>query len=281
MGNAPCKPPALSLARLMQQNVTVLATDLDGTLIPSLEEPTQVAALIDLSELIQESGLKLLFVTGRSFSLTTNAITEFGLPTPDAILCDVGSCLMERDGNQEFQISPVYQAAMNDKLQGWTNTRICESVRSAGLPLELQDATRQTGAKCSFYFDSARFSEVEHQAARWISDQQAPLQMVISVDPIDSRGLLDLLPQGVNKAFGLHWWRERNSVKPRQIAFAGDSGNDTAAMISGVRSIVVANAAESLVQAAKAHHGESDDLIVTKRPATSGVLEGLRHFMAR
>ncbi|WP_186775817.1 HAD-IIB family hydrolase [Rubripirellula tenax] len=263
----------------MKVPIAVLATDLDGTLIPNLDESLEVEALSKLSTLIVDAGLKLLFVTGRSYSLTIDAIEQFRLPPPDAILCDVGSCLMERAGDQGYGISEVYQAAMTNNLQGWTHARICEGVRSAGLPLELQDATRQTNAKCSFYFDGPDLSLIEKRTSEWIADQGAPLQMVISVDPIDSRGLLDLLPKGVNKAFGLHWWRESQGFDHKQIVFAGDSGNDTAAMVSGVRSIVVANAADSLIQAARHHHRDSGDLVLAKRNATCGVLDGLRHFL--
>ncbi len=266
---------------MMTLPLAALATDLDGTLIPNLDEPSQTEALLELRVLIEEFNLRLLFVTGRSFSLTTEAIEEFKLPTPDAILCDVGSCLMERFGDSQFRMCTVYESVVTANLRGWTHERICESVRGAGLPLELQGPSRQTNAKCSFYFDGSDYSLVEKQVGWWISDQNAPLQMVISVDPIDTRGLLDLLPQGVNKAFGLHWWREKQGFHPQEIAFAGDSGNDTDAMISGVRCIVVANAADSLIQAAKQHHRNSDDLVIAKRPATCGVLEGVRHFIDR
>ncbi|TWT53695.1 Mannosylfructose-phosphate phosphatase [Rubripirellula amarantea] len=265
----------------MNLPIAALATDLDGTLIPNLDEPSEVEALQELSSLIQESGLKLLFVTGRSFSLTQNAIEAFQLPSPDAILCDVGSCLMERTSDRDFRISSVYEAAMTEKLRDWSHTKICESVETAGLPLELQDSSRQTHAKCSFYFDGQRIQEVEDRTRRWILDHDVPVQMVISVDPIDSRGLLDLLPVGVNKAFALHWWQLRSGLDLRQIVFAGDSGNDTAAMTSGVRSIVVANAADSLIKAATDFHGQSEDLVITERRATCGVLDGLRHFIAR
>ncbi len=237
----------------------------------------QLDALAELTRLIRDRGLDLVFVTGRSFSLSMSAIEEFDLPIPNAILCDVGSCLMDRIGD-EFAVNPSYQREVSEKLGDWTHAKICDHVRSASLPLELQDMALQTGVKCSFNFDGPQIADIEVQANRWIAQQRAPLQMVISIDPINGVGLLDFLPVGVDKAFGLHWWIDQKRLSPRRVVFAGDSGNDTAAMTSGVCSIVVANAADSLVQAAKGYHQDSPFLWIATQPATCGVLEGLRYF---
>ena len=103
------------------------------------------------------------------------------------------------------------------------------------------------------------------------------------VDPFTGEGLIDFLPQGVSKDYALRWWVEHTGRDEQTILFAGDSGNDLAALTAGYRSIVVANADESVAQAVSDAHqnaGWEDRLFLAQKPATSGVLEGLRHFQA-
>ena len=72
----------------------LLASDLDGTLIP-LERDAQrlreVAELVDAFE--ASEGLLLAYVTGRHLSLAQAGIEEIGLPSPDWFVCDVGTRL--------------------------------------------------------------------------------------------------------------------------------------------------------------------------------------------
>ncbi len=66
--------------------------------------------------------------------------------------------------------------------------------------------------------------------------------------------------------------------------FAGDSGNDLAALSAGYRSIVVGNASKSVVEEVTAAHraaGWQDRLFLASRPATSGVLQGFRYFHSK
>ena len=70
-------------------------------------------------------------------------------------------------------------------------------------------------------------------------------------------------------------------VKPESLVFAGDSGNDLAALIAGYRTIVVANADRRLAQQVQDAHraaGWKDRLHLARGRATSGVLEGCRRF---
>ena len=109
----------------------------------------------------------------------------------------------------------------------------------------------------------------------------APYSMIHSVDPFNGDGLIDLLPQDVSKAHALSWWVEHVGVAPGGIVFAGDSGNDLAALSAGYQAIVVGNADRSVAQQAQEAHesaGFSDRLYLAEAPATSGVLEGCRWY---
>ena len=102
-----------------------------------------------------------------------------------------------------------------------------------------------------------------------------------SLDPFSNCGLLDVMPAGVSKAYALIWLSTHADFSPDEVIYSGDSGNDYAALVSGFRAIVVANGSEGLAQKVSAALGErriSERLYLAKQTATSGVLEGCRHF---
>jgi hydroxymethylpyrimidine pyrophosphatase-like HAD family hydrolase len=95
--------------------------------------------------------------------------------------------------------------------------------------------------------------------------------------------LIDLLPDGVSKAYSLAWWVESRGEPCESIIYAGDSGNDYAALTAGYQSILVGNADRTLAKKVSdfhQSHGWNDRLFLATQAATSGVLEGFRHFAA-
>ena len=89
------------------------------------------------------------------------------------------------------------------------------------------------------------------------------------------------MPFGVTKAFALSWWCEQNRCDRSEVIFAGDSGNDTAALVGGYRAIVVGNASRKLaaeVTRAHAEAGWTDRLCLATGTSTAGVVEGMRWF---
>jgi len=261
--------------------IEAFATDLDGTLIPLDEASKHFDALREIESIVDEHRLRMLFVTGRSFELTQQALKTYRLPTPDAILCDVGTRLMFRTADGEYQHSDEFHNHLVDLRGTWTNRRIREEVKRRDLPVTPQAEENHTEVKCSFDFNADRFDEVQRRVSDWISSDNVPLKMTISVDPFTGGGLLDLLPSGADKAFGLNWWGQSQGLDSQSVIFAGDSGNDTAAITGGPLAIVVGNAAESLVRAAREHHQGRKTLFLADCTATEGVLQGLRFFLER
>jgi phosphoserine phosphatase len=93
--------------------------------------------------------------------------------------------------------------------------------------------------------------------------------------------LLDVLPRGVNKASGLRWWAQFQQRELDQIVYAGDSGNDLAALTDHFRAILVGNADRQLARQIHEHHaqqGSLSRLYLARGHATQGVLEGCLFF---
>ncbi|WP_182867327.1 HAD-IIB family hydrolase [Stieleria mannarensis] len=263
------------------RTVTTLATDLDGTLIPVRQTPEQHAAVKHLGSLVVEHSLQLIFVTGRSFELTFDAMTQFDLPHPASILCDVGSTMWHRSDDGSYQQDLDYQQALLDRMGGWTNagiqTALCERVEW----LTPQSPKQQTPLKCSFDFPHDAVVAVREQVAAWITEFDCPLAYTISRDPDTGEGLMDILPVDVNKGSAIQWWASRRSIDPASIVFAGDSGNDTAAMTRGFRAVLVGNADEQLRAETRDAMAGQQMLYLADGHGPEGVRDGLMYHLER
>jgi len=262
--------------------IAVLATDLDGTLIPLEEHPQNFSDLQFLCEKINHSGLKLVYVTGRHQASVEDAIRTFQLPCPDWLICDVGTTLLRATGGtQKFEIVTEYREHLNSKVNALPQAELEQTLRSVP-QLRRQESEKQGEFKLSYYTQRSDLEQASTQIKQVLRQLRAPYSVISSVDPFNGEGLIDLLPQGVSKAYALQWWGKWINQHFDSILFAGDSGNDLAALTAGFRAIVVKNASSELVDQICQYHqqrGWSDRLFLASQPATSGVLEGLHFYL--
>lgn len=258
---------------------SVLATDLDGTLIPLADNEQNRADLQALTLALRAKDVTLAFVTGRHLEIVVQAIAEHDLPVPDWIICDVGTTIYQQAGSQWEEV-----ADYRDHLAS-----LCAALPTTALQLTLadiegltlQEEPKQGRFKLSYYVDQHQLDPIANVVAERLARQDAPWSLISSVDPFTQDGLIDLLPRDVSKAHAIEWWRRHCGFEPEQVVFAGDSGNDRAALIAGYRAIIVSNAPPSLVESVQQHHaaqGWTDRLHLSATPATSGVLEGCGAF---
>lgn len=261
-------------------NTRVLATDLDGTLIPLDGNERNASDLVTLAAQLRASDVKLVFVTGRHFVSVQAAINQDRLPTPDWIICDVGTTIYERHAVDKF----VQLHAYGEHLAAATTELSIDELRSrltAVDRLRLQEPEKQGPFKLSYYANANELDVLQAEIARLLAAGAAPYSIIHSVDPFNGDGLIDLLPRGVSKAYALSWWSRHVDIAHEQIIYAGDSGNDLAAFTAGYRTIVVGNADCALREQVRDAHqqaGWHDRLFVAEEHATSGVLAGCRRF---
>jgi len=258
----------------------LLASDLDGTLIPLEPTPGYSREIDRFARVMASSGdVQLAYVTGRHYSLAIEGIREQGLPLPDHLACDVGTSVHTRDGDG-FEVDPDYRRWMSRCLGGRTAQAFAGVVDD--LPhLVLQEEEKQAEFKRSYYL---RSDAVPDETVSMVQDRldRAGLDcsLVISEDPVTRMGLLDLLPPGVTKKTSLDYFRAKTGLAIDRIAFAGDSGNDVAALISGIRGIVVGNAPEPVkerVRREAARAGRLDTVYFAENDLVAGVIEGCCH----
>ena len=260
--------------------IKVLATDLDGTLIPLSGNEANRTDLQTLQLQLQRQNVMLVFVTGRSFSLVEQAIQESCLPTPGWMICDVGTSILKATAGGSFEIVSEYANHLA------TLTKACpvfelidHMIDRPGL--RLQEPEKQGAFKLSVYTDGEALDEQSQTLQTWINKNRLPYAIISSHDPESQLGLIDLLPIGVSKAYALNWWATEHHVRQLDIAFAGDSGNDLAALTAGYRTILVSNAHPGIAEEVRRFYSKADRierLFRCSQPASSGVLEGLLHF---
>ncbi|HUP53639.1 MAG TPA: HAD-IIB family hydrolase [Longimicrobiales bacterium] len=257
----------------------LLACDLDGTLIP----PAELAGDGGIAELrralAERTGIAVAYVTGRSRSLALDGIARHELPAPKVLVCDVGTSVFVAEGDA-YVPDPAYRELMLEALDG-AETSHARAVL-AGLPgLALQEDEQQTEFKLSYYVPHDHLGEELAARTRELLEGIGRFNVVHSVDPHARQGLLDVLPAGVAKDVAVRYLHDRFGVHEDDLVYAGDSGNDVAAMLSGFRVIVVGNATDALKERVRtgAHGlGIGERVHFAEASYAAGALEGCRRF---
>jgi len=259
--------------------LNVLATDLDGTLIPLPGNDQNRKDLEKLRKARQEHPFTFVYATGRHFESGSQAVKENDLPVPDWIVCDVGTSIYHKQ-NGGFERFRPYRDHLEEITGGYARDRI-ETLLTEVDGLTLQKAENQQEFKISYECASDDTEALGREISRKLEQADIPYHATTSIDPFLDSGLIDLLPEGTSKAYALTWLSTHAGFHPDSVIFAGDSGNDVAALISGFHAIVVANAPEAVADTVRADLREKkleSHLYCASAEATSGVLEGCIHF---
>ena len=112
--------------------------------------------------------------------------------------------------------------------------------------------------------------------------------LIWSREDAEKRGLLDILPRRANKLEAIRFLTGMVELDESRVVFAGDSGNDLEPLTSGLKAILVKNAASDVHQAVMDHlsrEGKTDCLYRAKGGFggmngnyAAGVVEGVVHF---
>jgi len=231
---------------------TLLATDLDGTLVGD------DTALQELNESLEASinakNLKLVYVTGRSPELFEELRSSKGLIRPDALITAVGSEIYI-DGNRM-----AYWPTINS----WDIPSVTK-VLSEFKVLERQPESEQRDYKISYFYEGSLDS---------ISKIQQKLGSSYEVIYSGNK-YLDILPAGINKGSAIEFLYNYWQVPMTSVIACGDSENDIA-MLSRYKAIVVGNANERLREWCS--DNKNLDIYQAKGSYALGIIEGLKHF---
>jgi len=265
----------------------LLASDLDRTLVPNGAAEESPAARPLLAALVAELDLVLAYVTGRRLELVEDALRDYELPRPDFVLADVGSTLYER-GASGWVASRPWSEYLAEDWQGRESGDLAPLL-AADAELELQEPAAQRPHKLSFYAPLG--ADVDVLLARTraaLARAGAHCAVVYSVDEAAAVGLVDVLPARSTKLRALEFLMAARGLTRDATVFAGDSGNDLEVLVSGIPSVLVANADAGLRElalrrAAEAGHAgrlyaARGGLLGMNGNYGAGILEGWIHF---
>jgi HAD superfamily hydrolase (TIGR01484 family) len=265
----------------MEENRALLASDMDGTVIPLELNPRRREEISFFREAVEEaSHLTLAYVTGRDLPLALKGIRDHGLPEPDILVCDVGTSLYHATPSG-FGRDVEYLKLM-EEARGGLDVRDVRHELTQIPNLLLQPEERQTESKLSYHLPpEVNHKEVLVEVQEVLNGLDGKFQAVYSVGAPHGRGLLDLLPTGVAKDFAVRYLHDHTGIAPDRLVYAGDSGNDLAAMLTGFNVVVVGNATPGLKEELLVRGrdlGILDRLFFSKAFYASGVMEGCRYF---
>jgi sucrose-6-phosphatase len=259
----------------------LLCTDLDRTLLPNGPQPESRAARKHFAAVVAHTGLELVYVTGRSLSLTEAAIKEYALPYPNILLADVGSAMYYRHQGQ-WQRDHHWDALL---AEDWNQVDAAALLNDVA-ELELQEDDRQSPFKLSYYVDKTAGQEA--LLAALLEAQHIPASLIWSYDELADQKLLDILPRRADKYLALEFIRQKQGYGYEEMLFSGDSGNDLTVLTSAIPAVLVANAQEEVVLAAiegaaaaghaqRLYHAQGGYLGMNGC-YSAGILEGLDHY---
>lgn len=254
----------------------LLASDLDRTLLPNGNVPAEPDGLSRFREwALDRNGVEVIYVTGRHRGLAREALREFELPEPDWLICNVGTEIYSRGSSKPM-------AAWEEALSGGFRA---EAVREWALSqlegARLQEEEKQSPLKVSFYVDPERAQPSEQERLQEeLAGAGQRARIIVSYDETEEVGLVDFLAPGSGKARALEFLRRHRSVPPGETLFAGDSGNDADALLSGVCGVLVGNATDAVREQMREALSEHPDgrVYFASRPYAAGVLEGMVHY---
>lgn len=199
--------------------------------------------------------------TGRRLDSALKLIKQHKLPFPDALVTSLGTEIyygqyLTRDTAWDDHIDYLWRA---------------NKVRSilSGFPgLRLQNKVEQSRYKISYFYDSAKASDVEEIRHLLLQHEQT-VNVVLSFGQF-----LDIVPVRASKGLALRWYAEQWEIPLDHILVAGGSGADEDMIRGNTLAVLVANR----------HDEELSDLIdlervyYTKKPYAAGIMDAIEYY---
>lgn len=252
--------PNINIERLKRKIENLLVTDIDGTLIePKLNNP----GLKELKTYLLNRSEKMAFAlaSGRNLDLVKKVIEEEQLPVPDFIICSVGTEIYYTNGS-DYVLDKGWATFLAGR---WKREDV--AFRLQNIPwLKMQEEAAQNPFKISYYYDIKKYNHqqlIDVLGRGWYK-----------VNIIPSHGkFIDFLPKRASKGNAIKFLGHKWAIPLSNVIAAGDSGNDIDMFRSSIKAIVVGNRSAEL-----AEYRTTKNIYVAEKSASSGILEGLKHY---
>ncbi len=259
----------------------LLASDMDGTVVPLDHKPERQIEIQEFNQLIStHPQVALAYVTGRHLELGLEGVAKHNLPTPRIFVCDVGTTIYLRE-NGAWQVDRDYRGLLQQSWHNLTGSDIAALL--ADIPnLEPQEDERQKEFKQSYYVPLLiDRKEIVQQIKTKLHTEDIEANVIYSIDSLKNIGLVDVLPVIAAKDYALQYLWKKLQINKENIVYAGDSGNDLLAFVSGFNAIVVQNTGEDVKEAVRKQiviKNIEQHLFFANYKYVKGVIEGCFHF---
>ena len=253
----------------------LFASDMDGTLFPNGQQVGEegcVGRTRDLLQHLRKDDCPLAYISGRYLALAQQGLEEYDLPAPDYWVCNVGSEIYDQDGQPDPRWNDLLGPTFNHK-------QIQAAVADIPL-LELQEQIKQGPHKLSFYYPEPADTGLQKRILSAIRRTTTEIKLIHSVEESTGRALIDILPKASGKSSALKYLAARHDFTSNRVFFAGDSGNDIDALMSGVCGTLVGNAPEAVQRETREHLAATPDarVYIADHFYGDGIIEALRYY---
>lgn len=259
----------------------LLASDMDGTVIPLGTGPEREAEIKKFNHLFRiHTDVALAYVTGRHLELGLTGVNRHHLPMPDIFVCDVGTSIYFRSRGRWMK-DEDFRLELRQAWQGFSGADIARLLFD--IPgLAAQEDEKQKEFKQSYYAPmDMDYKEIAGRIHDRLDPRGIKANVIYSVDAKKNVGLVDVLPETAAKDHALKYLWQRLGLEKDLVVYAGDSGNDLLAFVSGFNAIVVNNTAEAVKREVRRQAREKsieDRIYFAAAPDVQGVMEGCFHF---
>jgi sucrose-phosphate synthase len=250
----PVEWPEVQAARYRDR---AIFTDIDQTL---LGDPAKLAQFTDT---IRENRRRLSFgiATGRRIDSALAIMKKNGLPAPDVLISSLGTRIhygagLSKDRHWDDHVD-----------HDWNRDRIRRALDEVA-GLKLQENSKQSRLKLSYFYDAAKAPSVEEITAL-LHQQELTANVLLSFGQF-----LDIIPSRASKGQALRYAALRLDIPLEQVLVAGGSGADEDMMRGNTLAVVVANR----------HHEELSALVdmdrvyFSNQPGAAGLLDAIAHY---
>ncbi len=257
------------------------ASDMDGTVVPLDQKPERQNEIQEFNELISDHPqLALAYVTGRHLELGLEGVAKHNLPTPHIFVCDVGTTIYFRT-NDIWEKDLEYRGKLKNSWHD-LNGRDIAALLTDIQDLEPQEDERQKEFKQSYYLPlTVNREHIVRLIKDRLLEKDIAVNVIYSIDTLKHVGLVDVLPVIAAKDYALRYLWNKLQINKEDIVYAGDSGNDLLAFVSGFNAIVVQNTGEDVKDFVRKQiviKNIGQHVFFANFKYVKGVIEGCFHF---
>ena len=246
--------------RLKNKIENLLVSDIDGTLIePKLNNP----GLAELKTFLanRTDNMAFAMASGRNLELVKKIINEEQFPLPDFVICSVGTEIYYTNG-KDYILDKGWAKFLSGR---WKRDEVVQRLKEIEW-IRLQEEEAQNPYKISYYYEKEHYNHEQLIAvlgSGWYK-----------INIIPSHGqFIDFIPKRASKGNAIKFLCRKWNISMANVVAAGDSGNDIDMFRGPVKGIIVGNRSHEL-----ADYKTTKNIYMAKESASSGILEGLRHY---